>query len=176
MHLPTHTPKPPLQSTKPPHHQRKHQDLLAITSTYLPPLFLPFAVPPFLGPGAPSKSSILLALLILVAGRLGGADAGGAPASPPPIGGGAEADGKPVCGVAGEAAMDGGPEGGPLAGVMTREGGPDIGGPDTGGPAGGPAAPLALLLGPLGGGGVAADGVAASAPPFLLTHFLRSGS
>jgi len=107
---------------------------------------------------------------MLVAGRLGGADAGGPPAIPP-IGGGAEADGKPVCGVAGDAAIDGGPEGGPLAGVMAREGGPDIGGPD-----GGPAAPLALLLGPLGGGGVAADGVAASEPPFLLTHFLRSGS
>ena len=141
-----------------------------MTSTYLPPLFLLFAVPPLRGPGAPSKSSILLALLILVAGRLGGAEPGGPPS--PPSGGGAEADGKPVCGAAGEAAMDGGPEGGPLAGVMTREGGPDMGGPACG------AAALLTLLegGPLGGGGVAAVGAAASAPPFLLTHFLRSGS
>jgi hypothetical protein len=38
---------------------------------------------------------MLLALLILVAGRLGGPDAGGPPAIPP-SGGGAEADGKPV--------------------------------------------------------------------------------
>jgi hypothetical protein len=75
--------------------------------------------------------------------------------------------------MAGDPANDGGPEGGPLAGVKVRDGGPDMGGP----PAGGPAVALALLLGgPLGGGGVAEDGVAASAPPFLLTHFLRSGS
>lgn len=145
-----------------------------MTSTYLPPLFFPFAVPPFRGAGAPSKSSILLALLMLVAGRLGGPDAGGPPARPP-IGGGAEAEGKPVCGVAGDAVIDDGPEGGPegdpLAGVKVREGGPDIGGP-----AGGAVAALTFLLGPLGGGGVAAVGVAASAPPFLLTHFLRSGS
>jgi hypothetical protein len=158
----------PKRFTKPYKH---HNQGLAITSTYLPPLFLALTVPPFLGPGAPSKSSMLLALLILVAGRLGGAEAGGPPVIPP-SGGGAEADGKPVCGVAGDAVSEGGPEGGPLAGVKVRDGGPDIGGP-----AGGAAAPLALLLGgPLGGGGVAADGVAASAPPFLLIHFLRSGS
>jgi hypothetical protein len=65
-----------------------------MTSTYLPPLFLDFAVPPaFLGPIEPSRSSILLALLILVAGREGGAEPGGPPAIPP-SGGGAEADGK----------------------------------------------------------------------------------
>lgn len=141
-----------------------------MTSTYLPPLFLPLVVPPFRGAGAPSKSSILLALLMLVAGRLGGPDKGGPPARPP-IGGGAEAEGKPVCGVAGDALTDGVPEGGPLAGVKVRKGGPDMGGP-----AGGAVAALTFLLGPLGGGGVAADGAAASAPPFLLTHFLRSGS
>lgn len=50
---------------------------LAITSTYRP-LFRAFFWPAFLGPGAPSKSSILLALLILVAGLLGGPVDGGA--------------------------------------------------------------------------------------------------
>lgn len=54
---------------------------LAITSTYPLP-FLPFlTVPPFRGCGAPIKSSILLALLIPVAGLDGGAE-GGAEGSP----------------------------------------------------------------------------------------------
>lgn len=49
---------------------------LAITSTYPLP-FLPFlTVPPFRGCGAPIKSSILLALLIPVAGLDGGAEGG----------------------------------------------------------------------------------------------------
>ena len=88
------------------------------------------------------------------------------------------------------------------AGVPVREGGledplpPDIGGPEEvggrlpiaerllpltfreGGPMeGGPpgAAALATRLGgPLGGGGVEAAGVAASEPPFLLTHLFKS--
>ena len=48
---------------------------LAITSTYLP-FFAFFTVPPFLACGAPIRSSILLALLIPVAGLEGGADGG----------------------------------------------------------------------------------------------------
>lgn len=43
----------------------------AITSTYRP-LFLGFFCPGLRGPAAPSKSSMLLALLMLVVGRLGG--------------------------------------------------------------------------------------------------------
>jgi len=54
-----------------------------------------------------------------------------------------------------------------------------------GGPAelvgrGGPLARLEALAerlgGPLGGGGVGAEGVASEPPAFLLTHFLSSGS
>lgn len=71
---------------------------------------------------------MLLALLILVAGLLGGADGG--PPGRPPIGGGADADGNDaVDPMAGEVTVDGGPdggpEGGPLAGVIARDGGPD---------------------------------------------------
>jgi hypothetical protein len=44
---------------------------LAITSTYRPPFFF-FACPLTLGPTAPSRSSILLALLMLVVGLLDG--------------------------------------------------------------------------------------------------------
>jgi hypothetical protein len=51
--------------------------------------------------------------------------------------------------------------------LALREGGPMEGGPG--------AAPLAMRLGgPLGGGGVEAAGVAASTPPFLLTHLFKS--
>jgi hypothetical protein len=48
-----------------------------------------------------------------------------------------------------------------------REGGPMEGGPGT-------AALATRLGGPLGGGGVEAAGVAASEPPFLLTHLFKS--
>lgn len=53
-----------------------------ITSTYPLPFFLPLAAPPFLACGGPIRSSILLALLIPVFGRLGGA-LGGPPPRPP---------------------------------------------------------------------------------------------
>lgn len=51
-----------------------------MTSTYRP-LFLGFFGPAFRGPGAPNKSSILVALfiLMLVDGLLGGAETGGPP-------------------------------------------------------------------------------------------------
>ena len=59
-----------------------------MTSTYrLPFPFFPLVVPPALGPGGPpSKSSILVAPLILVGGRLGGALPGnGTPGGPAPL-------------------------------------------------------------------------------------------
>lgn len=47
-----------------------------MTSTYPLPFLLFLTVPPFRGCGAPIKSSILLALLIPVAGLDGGAEGG----------------------------------------------------------------------------------------------------
>lgn len=155
----------------------------AITSTYLPPFFFPFTVPPFRGPA--SKSSILLAVLNELAGRIGGTAA-------PPIEGGRIIPAPSPFVPASEAGVPtrlGGPEGGkpgpdPLVGGRAPGGAPVplpalLGGP-LGGPIGGPIdpAPLATRLGgpPRGGGGVAATGAAASAPPFLLTHFFRSSS
>ena len=157
--------------------------LLAITSTYLPPFFLPLTVDfllPALG-GPPSRSSKLLAWLSELDGRGGGIR----PAAPGPF----KAPGGALPTEAGVPAREGGFEGGPLppsaAGgpdevggrlpiaerlppLATREGGPmEEGGPE--------AAALATRLGgPLGGGGVEAAGDAASAPPFLLTHLFRS--
>jgi len=148
-----------------------------MTSTYLPPRPFFFG-PPFLAPAGPIKSSMLLALLIEVAGRLGGPDGG------PPVASAARtgsAGASPV--LPGVPPLDGGPDGGPpeAATLATRLGGPAptgglaaideaIGGPDVAlKPVGGtPSAlgggvPLALLpipRGPFGGGGVDAAGVA----------------
>ena len=100
---------------------------------------------------------------MLVDGRLGGAKDGGVPA---PL----TLTGVPI--------LLGGPEPSPEGG-NTRPGGP-IGAATLaaleGGPDGGAVVALVTLLGPLGGGGVAATGAAASAPAFLLTHFLRVSS
>jgi hypothetical protein len=154
----------------------------AITSIYLP-FFLPRTVPAFLAPGGPAnKSSVLLALLRVDAGRTGGAKptlspltfdggCGGAPGSE----GGLD-EGVPT--------LEGGPEGGPEnAGPEPEVGGRAIlASPEPldareGGPDGGPIAELATrLAGPLGGGGVGAADVVASGPAFLLTHFLRFSS
>lgn len=87
---------------------------------------------------------------------------------------------------AGVADLEGGPE--DIADIGAVE--PEVGGlfvfmfanPDPlevrdGGPDGGPIAALTTLLaGPFGGGGVGAADVAASAPAFLLIHFLRFSS
>jgi hypothetical protein len=149
--------------------------LLAMTSTYLPPFFLLPLTVLFLAPalgGPPSKSSRLLAWLSELDGRGGGIK----PAAPGPF----STPGGPLPIDAGVPTREGGPEGGPLprggpdevggrlpAPLAAREGGPMEGGPE--------AAALATRLGgPLGGGGVEAAGVAASAPPFLLTHLFRS--
>jgi hypothetical protein len=147
----------------------KLQLLLAIISTYLPFLTAGFFFPPAaLGATGPSRSSISLALLILVLGLLGGRD-GGIPPDSAVTG--------PGCG--GCALVDlwigGGiprPEGGPPATEVGESGCAGLPMPEGGG-----IMPLAGLLGgaiDFGGGGVAAAGVAASAPPFLLTHRPRS--
>lgn len=136
-------------------------------STYRPAFFLPFAVPapPFLGPAAPSKSSILLAVLRFVVGRVGGSDAA--------VGG---RDGMPLVSPPGVPALLGGPdERAPAVSGLGIGGGP----PNPlavllGGPEGGPPAPLtAREAGALGGGGVG-DDTASSDPPFLLTHLFKS--
>ena len=82
-----------------------------MTSTYrLPFPFFPLVVPPALGPGGPpSKSSILVAPLIPVDGRLGGALPGnGTPGGPAPcvtlpgrLGGPEPGAGLPALGVGG---------------------------------------------------------------------------
>ena len=143
-------------------------------------------MPPFLAAGAPIKSSIELALLILVAGRDGGVATtpGGAgvpvtdgpgcdvgplaAATPPPSGRTAsfcKPDARP-----GDAVRLGGPDGirtpgGPLLALTARLGG-------------GPPAALAVREGgPLGGGGVAVGAGGAAPPPaFLSTQRCRSGS
>jgi hypothetical protein len=146
--------------------------LPAMTSTYLPPFFLPPLTVPFFPPalgGPPSRSSRLLAWLSELDGRGGGIR----PAAPGPL----NAPGGALPTDAGVPTREGGPEGGkggpdevggrlpaPLA---AREGEPMLGGP-------GVAALATRLGGPLGGGAVEAAGVAASAPPFLLTHLFRS--
>lgn len=138
---------------------------MAITSTYRP-FFLPLAPPLVLGIAGPSKSSISLALLILVAGLLGGFREPGV-GGPLPGGllrgcgidvllliGGPE---KPI-------AEDGGAGG--MLGELIDGGVPFA------------ERPLVDGLGvSLGGGGVA-DGVTAVsfAPAALLTHLLSSGS
>lgn len=74
-----------------------------MTSTYLPPFFFAFAPPaPFLGAGAPIKSSMLDALLIAVEGLL--VAMGGA--SPPPVGLDRGGGGVPLEGRAGEVPVE----------------------------------------------------------------------
>lgn len=153
-----------------------------MTSTYPRPFFLALAVP-FLPPavGGPRRSSMLLALLMLVPGLLGGADtppilpldtlliiAGGAVSSPDDRGGALPVRSPFVSGIDPERLLDGG---GPAADIGR---GADVG---PGGP-GGPAIPETARRGPVafGGGGVAAGAVVSSAPAFLLTQRFRSGS
>jgi len=102
-----------------------------MTSTYrLPFPFFPLVVPPALGPGGPpSKSSILVAPLILVGGRLGGALPGnGTPGGPAPpatlpgrLGGPDPGAGLPALGVGGNGA--GGAFATPIGGGATLGGG-----------------------------------------------------
>ena len=171
--------------TKENHNSRSSRPLyLAITSTYRP-FFLPRPpAAPFLAVGAPSKSSIELALLSDVDGRDGGASPspGAEPAELPggvcvgaaaPVdtdrgrGGGAPSDEDS----AGLPAIDGGAA--PAPGPADDDGRLDI--------IGGVLAALAVLVvllgGPirLGGGGGVADGVALLGS-FLLTHFFSSVS
>ena len=143
-----------------------------MTSTYRPPFFF-FAAAPFLGCAAPNKSSMLLALLMLVPGRDGGPEASGGRASVGGLAAPSLSDGTP-----GVLARDGMPIGG---GIDELLGGIEVGGrrPVEGGPIGGvpPDALLAAAGGPpRGGGGVAAGLAVSVAPAFLLTHFLSSGS
>ena len=154
-----------------------HQFPCAITSTYRPPFFF-FAAAPFRGCAAPSRSSILLALLILVLGRDGGPEANG---GLPSIGGfaGAPSASEPIPGVL---ERDGMPMGGGIDELLGMEVGGLRPAPAGGGPLiGGPAVPLEAALpaagGPPRGGGGVAEGFAVSvAPAFLFTHFLSSGS
>ena len=153
-----------------------------MTSTYRPPFFF-FAPAPFLACGAPSKSSILLALLIDVLGLEGGPDAapneGRASVGGfgPSLSEGAS-DGRP-----GVEALDPGKARGGGIEELRCSPGLDVGGrrDPLGGPIGGAAPPDALLAAPeggplLGGGGVAAGLPVSVEPPFLFTHFLSSGS
>lgn len=146
-------------------------------------------VPPFRGAGAPIKSSIELALLSDVAGRDGGAE-GGPPPAPDAIA--AKLGGTSVLlDSTGESVLCGVPvpEGGPDGGRAATEG-MDVDAAAEGfeikvgvcgfAPAGIGFRAMgglltALIGGPLGGGGLAV-GAEVSVPPFLLTHFLRSGS
>lgn len=143
-------------------------------------------VPPFLACGAPIKSSMVLALLIAVAGLDGGAEGGPEPDGPAPKPG-FRTDCSPI-GI-GEAALEGCPEGfEPGEAVSVAPGGPvmlmggvavPMGNGGTGGVSvllggGAPDALTALEGGPLGGGGRAVSVGAGVSPPFLFTHFLRS--
>lgn len=133
-----------------------------MTSTYLAP-FRGFLAPGFRGPAELSRSSMLLELLRVVAGRLpaAAADCGGALA---------------LLALDADRSMATGPGGGALARPASAA--PAAGG--RGGPAaadGGAGAGLELAERgvALGGGGVAFLAVS-SALAFLLTHRLSSGS
>jgi hypothetical protein len=153
-----------------------------MTSTYPRPFFLALAVP-FLPPavGGPKRSSMLLALLMLVPGLLGGADtpptlpfdtllliAGGAVNSPDDGGGALPVRSPFVSGIDPEKLLEGG---GPADDVGR---GADVG---PGGPVG-PANPETARRGAVafGGGGVATGAVVSSVPAFLFTQRFRSGS
>lgn len=162
----------------------------AMTSTYPRPFFLLFTVPPLRAVGAPSRSSIELALLRDVVDGRGG---GGCIAGPPAAGGGVpavvdtERGGRPFgvgpCPGPGPKAglvpsCDApAPVDGRLSGVVPSceiDGGRwSVGGPEDALPT------LTDRLcgpGPLGGGGVARAEAVALFGSFLLTHFLSSGS
>lgn len=155
--------------------------LSPIISIYPRPFlaFLPFLVPP----GAASKSSMLLAVLKPVPGRLGGALGG---PLPPPLenvlmrtGGAArfEDDGTDV---------DTGADSSDCVYLWARSFVEAAGRGANERPGGGgvpdgllpmpPGGPLNVRRGPLGGGGVADGAGVASAPPFLSTQRFRSGS
>lgn len=157
----------------------------AMTSTYLPFFFPLEAAAPFRACGAPSKSSIELALLSDVAGREGGA-------RPDPGPGGVEAAAPVETGRGMFAPAGGGtPREDDRAGLPERDGALPVGGrlsdPVTAAEAeAGPleaigGAPAALLVlpvllcgaGPFGGGGVARAAALALFGSFLLTHFFR---
>lgn len=150
-----------------------------MTSTYRPFLF-PLVDPPaalLLGAAGPSRSSMSLALLSDVAGRLGGLLGG--PLPPPKAAAPALDSPATVCGVLTLRPIDADVGVGPgklatLAGVGGGGGAPlPAPSPSPIGP------PLALEIGGVerGGGGVAEGaGDAAAAPAALLTHLPRSGS
>ncbi len=161
-----------------------------MTSTYPLPFLLFLTVPPFRTAGAPIRSSMELALLVDVVGREGGP--GDGPPRPPPGMRLAKLGGMSMLWLSpGESVLCGVPvaEVGPEGGRGVTEGieedmGADafdievgIGGlaPARSGFRGAGGLLTARNGGPLGGGGVAL-GVEAAAPPFLLIHFLSSGS
>jgi hypothetical protein len=170
----------------------------AITSTYRPffgAFFAPLFAPPS-GVPAPSRSSILLALLVAVPGLLGGARPPGPPrglfsaSAAVTLGGsvGAKAGNAPpppaalLVALAGVPVLLGGPLGGPINPGLAIDGIDGIDGiAETlrGGPIGGgarmPAGPPmeGVPLAARGGGGVAVPAFAASGLSGL-THFFRS--
>lgn len=149
-----------------------------MTSMYRP-LFLDFFAPPLRGPGGPRRSSILLALLMPVVGRLGG---------PPPVALVPDADRDMGCAsggslrlsVEGAALSSGVPGGGmDLGGPVTLPPDTDLGAIMEGGggvPEGGGGVAVADRGPALGGGGVADLASTFSAPGFLLTQRFKSGS
>ena len=156
--------------------------LFPITSTYPRPFF-PFFAPAFLPPalGGPRRSSIELALLMLVPGRLGGPAGGSvlpllalllmaavAPSPPPRRSGSA----LPL--TSGEAPSVSDEFNTLRCGWPELRRGVDVK-LSLACPPGGP---LTLRGGPvaLGGGGVAEDVGVFSAPAFLFTHLFKSGS
>ena len=160
----------------------------AMTSTYPLP-FLPFLiVPPFLACGAPIRSSMLLALLMPVAGLEGGADGGAepgaaVPANPSPVvevGCSPSSDGVSLLDTGFDAYELSAAVGAVVGGPVTLTGGVAVlGRGGTGGASvtflvgGAPDALTALEGGPLGGGRVD-PAVAGVSPPFLFTHFFNS--
>lgn len=161
-----------------------------MTSTYLPAFFPLRTVPPFLACGCPSRSSILLASLIAVAGLDGGAEeespSDGAsidnavnPGASSVLLGSAAADEKLRVG-------EGGCCGGNVGGLVMFIGGKfteGSGGVESRGKAGtggvvegGGTRPVALTArdgGPRGGGALGTAVSDAVSPAFLLTHFFR---
>lgn len=167
---------PPLTSSS-----AHHVPLSPITSIYPRPFFFFPPAAAFLAPGiaGPSRSSIELALLMLVPGLDGGPLGG---PFPPlcalkllSIAGGAVRPGPP----GGADALGGAASPAPKAGPSSdpepiREGGPA----GLGALVGGPPVALAVLGGPaiLGGGGVPVDFGVASAPAFLSTQRFKLAS
>lgn len=160
-----------------------------MTSTYLPAFFPLRTVPPFLACGCPSRSSILLASLIAVAGLEGGAEEenpsggartgnGGNAGASSVLLGSAAADEKLRVGeggickeVEGFVMLMGGRFVTAKGGVESRERA------GTGGVVEGGGTKLAALTaregGPFGGGALGTTTSDPASPAFLLTHFLR---